>query len=336
MKFFKFLFLSLISLFVLSCGKDDLSLSKEVFVNDIEIVDVEGDFTGKVNDTTSAKVASDKIFCGQGGGKADVVGGKIWCWENLEIPSYSGSKGVEIANGELFIDSECYEKQVSANGGKLSFRIDPSNPSTESWCGRDFNMRAEIRTAPWNIRHPKGTEEWFGWSYTFGDNYKIDNSNQWKFFQVHPGITGEPPQVGLEITHEAQFWDHPAGEIYVTNAGGSLNYSPTGVIPKAGQTINIVVHAIWGDDTNGLLQVWIDGQNVYDKQVSTVLADYPWGGNAKWGIYKWPWAKADAVLKSKEQGIEFLETYMGSLRIVTRKPGDADYMTDAYQLVAPN
>ena len=324
-------------LIFLSCGKDDLGINKTLDNNnDARNLEIQDGFTGKSNDSISSKTGFNKIQCGQGGGKANKTGAKIWCWNDLNIPNYSNKKGVELAGGDLFIDSECYEKQILSSGDMLKFRLDPTNPATQSWCGRDFNMRAEIRTAPWNIRHSKGTEEWFGWSYTFGENYKIDKNNQWKFFQVHPGITGQPPQIGLEITHETQFWDHPGGEIYVTNAGGSLNYSPTGVVPKAGQTINIVVHVVWGDDTNGLLQVWIDDKKVYDKQVSTVLADYPWGGNAKWGIYKWPWAKADAVVKSKEQGIESLETYMGSLRIVTRKPGDSNYKKDAYEIVRPN
>ncbi|MDO6820657.1 PKD domain-containing protein [Zobellia sp. 1_MG-2023] len=304
----------------------------------LTVTDEEGltSITSLSVDVTQPKVEGP-IDCSVGGKTAGETGEKVWCWQNIDIPSYSGRQGIPLANEELYIDSECNENQITKSGSRLRFRLDPTNNvSTGSWCRRDYNMRAEIRTAPWDIRLPKGTEEWFGWSYTFGNNYEIDKNNQWKFFQVHPGVTGLPPQIGLEITHENQFRDHEAGEIYVTNAGGSLNYTPTGVVPRAGQTIDVVVHAIWEDNSKGLLQVWIDGNLVYDKQVSTLIAGYPWGGNAKWGIYKWPWAKANAVAKSKQQGINSMETYMGSLRIVTRKPGDKDYKKDAYSLVAPN
>ena len=275
-----------------------------------------------------------RIDCNDGGGRANAYGQKAWCWNTITIPDYSGGKGVGFGNG-LFIDSECYEKQVTKSGDKIKFKVDPTGPQVGSWCSRQFNLRAEIRTEPWNVRHAKGTEEWFGWSYTFGNDYKIDMNNQWKFFQVHNGVVGKPPQIGLEVIHGNQFRGHDAGEIYVTNASGGEKYTPTGIVPKAGQTIDVVVHAIWSDASNGLLQVSIDGKMVYDKEVATVLPGNPWAGNAKWGIYIWPWSDESRVQKSKNQGIAHLETLMGPLRIITRKPGDPDYGEDAYDLVRP-
>ena len=224
-----------------------------------------------------------------------------------------------FSNKELSIDSECYEKQVTKVGSKLKFRIDPTFPVVESWCQRDFNMRAEIRTAPWDVRHAKGVEEWFGWSYTFGNDYKIDRNNQWLFFQVHPAITGLSPHTELMVIKDGQFRGHEAGEIYIVNRANEKEYHPTGISPKAGETLHIVVHVIWGDDSNGLLQVWINGQSFYNKQVKTVYSNYPWGGNAKWGIYKWPWATKENVQKSLDQGITHLETYMGATAYYNKK-----------------
>jgi hypothetical protein len=83
------------------------------------------------------------------------------------------------------------------------------------------------------------------------------------------------------------------------------------------------------------LQVWINDKKVYDKQVATIYSDYPWGGNAKWGIYKWPWRNAERVQQSLDQGITHLETFMGPLRMITRKPGDVDYLKDSYSEVRP-
>lgn len=276
------------------------------------------------------------LDCGTGGGFALDTGGKVWCWENMPIPEYTNGKGVSFAQGQLHVDSQCYERQVTNSGNRLKFRIEPSRPIGNGSCTEDFNMRAEIRTSPWGIRHNKGTEEWFGWSYTFGNDYIIDKNNQWKFFQVHPGEFGTSPQIGLEVIKQDQFIGHDAGEIYVTNATTSQDYTPTGITPRAGQTIDVVVHAVWDDASNGLLQVWIDGVKVHDRQVSTVFGSYPWAGNAKWGIYKWPWRSAQGVQGSLNQGITHLETYMGTLRMITRKPGDTDYGTDSYILVAPD
>ena len=279
---------------------------------------------------------SGNLNCRTDGGTADDTGHKVWCWNDITIPEFTDKKGVTFNDRQLAIDSECYEQQVSIEGGGLKFRVDPLYPGVGHWCSRNFNMRAEIRTAPWDVRQAKGTEEWFGWSYSFGSDYKIDLNNQWKFFQVHPGIVGESPQIGLEIINENQFKGHEAGEIYVTNATTEEFYVPTGITPRAGDTLNIVVHVVWGDASQGLMQVWINGSNVYDEQVSTIFKDYPWGGNAKWGIYKWPWQHKDAVEKSRQQGITHLETFMGDLRIITRKPGDPDYLNNSFSLVAPD
>lgn len=279
----------------------------------------------------------DRIACGTGGGMAFDTGQKAWCWDDITIPEYTNKKGVALSNNQLYVDSECYEKQVTNVGNRLRFSINPTTPSTDkNWCSRDFNMRAEIRTAPWNIRHPLGTEEWFGWSYTFGKDYVIDKNNQWLFFQVHHGVVGDSPQTELMVIKDGQFKGHDAGEIYVVNNANYPDYHPTGIVPKAGEKLDIVVHAVWGDTSNGLLQVWINGQNIYDEQVATVYATHPWGGNAKWGIYKWPWANESGVQKSLQRGITHLETYMGPLRMITRRPGDVDYLTDSYSLVAPD
>ena len=292
--------------------------------------------TVKITLTGNDDTGGGQIPCSVGGGRADDTGHKVWCWGDISIPDYSGSKGVGFSNKELYVDSECYEKQVTVDGNRLRFRVDPTDPNVGNWCTEDFNMRAEIRTAPWDVRHPGGTEEWFGWSYTFGDGYVIDKNNQWLFFQVHNGVRGLSPHVELMVVKDGQFNGHNAGEIFVVNnATGGSKYNPTGITPRAGIKLDIVVHAIWGEGSKGKFQVWINGNKVHDKQESTIYASEPWAGNAKWGIYKWPWRKEDGVVKSQQQGITHLETYMGTLRMITRRPGDADYGNDAYSLVAP-
>ncbi|WP_289038247.1 PKD domain-containing protein [uncultured Zobellia sp.] len=303
----------------------------------LTVTDAEGltNTTSLGVNVTQSKV-EHPIDCSVGGKTAGETGEKVWCWQNIDIPSYSDGNGIAFSNGELHIDSECYERQVTKSGNRIRFKVDPTVPETKSWCSRDYNLRAEIRTGPWDVRHQSGTEEWFGWSYTFGNNYIIDKDSQWKFFQVHNGVVGKAPQIGLEIIHGGQFIGHEGGEIYVTNAAGGEKFNPTGIVPQAGQTIDVVVHVIWGNSSNGLLEVWIDGKKVYDQRVSTMLSGYPWAGNAKWGIYKWPWANSENVQSSKNQGIGYLETFMGDLRIITRNPGDNNYGVDSYEKVAPN
>ena len=196
-------------------------------------------------------------------------------------------------------------------------------------------MRAEIRTAPWPIKHALGTEEWFGWSYTFGEDYIIDANSEWLFHQVHNGVGGQTPLYELMVAREG-LYDATAGEIIVKNNANTNDRVLTGVIPAAGQTINVVVHVIWDNGSKGLLQVWIDDVMVYDKQIATVRSGWEYGGNAKWGIYKWPWADEAGVNASAIAGVTHLTTSIGTLRIITRRPGDEDYLKDSYSLVAPN
>ena len=275
--------------------------------------------------------------CTTNGGFAGDSGLKTWCWKDIELPDYTGSKGVSFSNKELVIDSECYEQQVTKSGNRLRFRVNPLGPEIGAWCSNNFNMRAEVRTAPWQVRNPLGTEEWFGWRYELGESYVIDQYNQWKFFQIYPGPVGLGAQVSLEVIHKDQFYGHSAGEIYVVNAGGegSKKYSPTGITPQAGEKLDIVIHVIWEYASKGLLQVWINDQVVYDEQIATVTPEAPWGGNAKWGVYKWPWKVEERIQKSLDQGITYLEAYIGPIRMITRKPGDANFGKDAYATVRP-
>ena len=126
-----------------------------------------------------------------------------------------------------------------------------------------------------------------------------------------------------------------AGKILVVNNGNKYDYNDTGITPVAGQKLNIVIHVIWADASTGLLEVWIDDVNVYNKQVSTIDPDYPWGGNAKWGIYHHEWRNGEDVQKTLDQGITHVETFLGPLRVITRYPGDPDYGKDSYELVKP-
>jgi PKD repeat protein len=283
-----------------------------------------------ISDTTPSQ-----IQCIEGGGKANQKGSKIWCWNNTQLPAYNGKTTI-FSNGQLGIDSECNENQITNVGDQLRFYLNPETPDPQGWCNNAFNMRAEIYTAPWRVNNPLGTEEWMGWSYTFGNNYQADNENPWLFFQIHQGVSGSPP-VELAVV-PSRLYGAQNGEVVVINYANRTesDRTRTGVVPQAGTTLDIVVNVVHGLGSNGLLRVWINGNKVYDKQVGTVHSYAPWGGNAKFGIYNWSWRDEAAVQKSLQQGIDYLETFMGPLRMITRYPGDADYGKNSYIEVAPD
>ena len=324
-----------------SCGKDESIGQKDELYGKNEAIEPEENEVLEEEETPvqggDPISQKNEVVCETKGAMGNETGLKVWCWGDVEIPDYSSKVGVPFSNGQLKINSECYEKQVSKEDSRLKFSINPTYPEVGNWCSNAYNMRAEISTEPWKINHPAGTEEWFGWSYSFGDNYIVDTKNPWAFFQVHEGTAGETPLIAMWSVNEGGAGSGNAGEVLVVNNcnDSKSTYYSTGIIPKAGQTLDIVIHVIWGDDNDGLLQVWIDGGKVVDEQERTVRASHPVGGNAKWGIYKWPWRNGDDVQKSRDLGITKLETYMGALRIITRKPEDSEYKKDSYSLVAP-
>ncbi|CAM3399311.1 heparin lyase I family protein [Zobellia roscoffensis] len=331
-----------------SCGKDESIVQKDALYenNEIEkIIKEEVMEEEALSQKEALAIQQEKVeenqknevICETTGGMGYETGLKVWCWGDVEIPDYSSKVGILFSNGELKINSECFEKQVSKEGSLLKFSVNPTYPEVGNWCSNEFNMRAEISTEPWRINHPIGTEEWFGWSYGFGDNYIIDRENPWAFFQVHEGTAGKTPLIALWSVNEGGAGSGNAGEVLVVNNcdDSKSTYYSTGIIPKASQTLDIVMHVIWGDENNGLLQVWIDGAKVVDERKRTVRASNPVGGNAKWGIYKWPWRNDDNVQKSRGLGITKLETFMGPLRIITRMPEDLEYKRDSYALVVP-
>jgi PKD repeat protein len=282
----------------------------------------------------------DRISCDVGGKKADQTGQKIWCWNEQVIPSGFDNGGDDFSNGQLALSVECSVDQIVQDDGLLHFKLNPTAPEPEIWCGNDFNLRSEIRTLPWKVNHPPETEEWFGWTYGFSEDYIVDRLYPWAFFQVHEATLGKDPLLSLWSMHENGPGNPKAGEIYIVNSSSEnqneFEYIPTGVITEAGRQYSIVIHVVWGDNETGLLQVWIDDLEVYNKQVNTIRADNPVGGNAKFGIYKWAWREESKIKESQAQGINSIHTFMGPLRIITRRKSNANYMKNSYQEVAPH
>ncbi len=282
---------------------------------------------------------NDRITCDVGGKNADQSGPKIWCWNQQEVPNGFDNGGDDFSNGQLALSVECSVNQVIQDGDLLHFKLNPTEPEPESWCSNNFNLRSEIRTLPWKVDHPPGTEEWFGWTYGFSEDYIVDRVHPWAFFQVHEATLGNDPLLSLWSMYENGPGDAKAGEIYIVNSASDnpndFKYIPTGAITEAGRQFSFVIHVVWGDSETGLLQVWIDGIQVYSEQINTIRSDHPVGGNAKFGIYKWAWRDEVKIKESQAQGINSIHTFMGPLRIITRRQGDENYMKNSYQEVAP-
>jgi len=210
-------------------------------------------------------------------------------------------------------------KSVFAQDGRLNFALNATKPVPPSDSKHNYNYRSEIRDSPSNVDHPIGTEQWWGFDYKFGDDYKADIM-PWVLWQTHGSFRNpSSPMTSLQIGPENYAGTSSTqGELFVANSAiltGKTNVEPTGIIPIAGQTLKIVVHVVWGDDNTGLYQVWVDGVQVYNKQERTVYVEQPMGGYWKIGIYKWRWQEAKVIKKSI---------------------GNSTYLADEYELVKPN
>lgn len=275
--------------------------------------------------------------CINAGGKANEVGLKTWCWGDVEIPSGAQTGRESFSDSQLALSVECSANQVVQIDDRIKFSLNPISPSPADWCNNNYNLRAEIRTMPWPVANAVGTEEWFGFSYEFDQSYIPDPSGNWLFFQVHEGSIGKNPLISLQVNGVATS-KYDTGEIVVVNAAdedGPLTVQGSDVQPKAGDKLEVVIHVVWGDDNEGLLQVWLNGHKIVDDNTRTVFASTMIGGNAKFGIYKHKWRSETGVQNSATHGISNLTTYMGALKIITRKPGDLDYLEDSFNLVSP-
>lgn len=337
-------FYSLTFLLNNSCTKDADTFRATVADENFEGIIEEGNGGSGSNSGTEEENDDEKNdkegkTCVTDGGKANESGLKTWCWGDVDVPSGASNGRDLFSNGELALSIECSANQVIQEENRLKFVLNPTSPAPASWCKNNYNMRAEIRTMPWEVSHPTGTEEWIGWSYTW-DDYKVDPTSNYSIYQVHDGSVGTNPLVTIQVLTST--FGEPNGTLWFINssqreAGSStpFTYNNLGIVPKQGETIKFVLRIVWGGKGKGLYQLWANDVLVADVSEATVRPSNPVGGNSKFGIYYSNWRSQSNIQASASAGVTKIATSMGALKIVTRKPGDVDYGENAYSLVYP-
>lgn len=317
-------FFSLLFFLFSSCQQDEIfeEISGEEFINgDTGTPHTEEDDEGCIHpDETVPSLDDSKL--------------RTWNWRDLHIPPYSWDEGSSFGDG-LHTDIAYDDQSVKIEGDQLRFRVHPLSPAPPSDASGDFNFRSEIRTAPWRIRHPLGTEQWIGWSYTFGENYVPDHTSPITIFQNHPGISGLSPVFEVTIAKRHNHLQNPGGEVEFVNKGNDDRENYSKFRPMAGDKLKIVVHVVYGIGEDGLLELWLDDELVYSKRVSTVYGNHQYGGNNKWGVYHHTFNGSESsVYSSLDIGAGDVELKMSSLRLLTRTPSDTEYRTNAFEMVS--
>jgi hypothetical protein len=202
-------------------------------------------------------------------------------------------------DGEVFGDSEGDAKWlqsvapsgvlstlVNVNSDALRFTINLADGTSIGAGNNEY--RAEITENPWP--DPKDAssikthrEEWVKWSYTWVDSY-VPPKTPISIYQNHGGSDSNPyPLFQLEQSYEGQLKGAAAGEIQLVNNPAGTRIL-TGIVPSPGQTVAIVLHVVYSESSDGLLELWFNGVKTYSKIQKTMFKG-KWPGNHKWGIY---------------------------------------------------
>ena len=273
--------------------------------------------------------------CITNGGFSGDEGYKQWCWRDLEQEVNSAGTQNNFSNSQLARSAHHDPNGTFVQNGRLYFSLDPL-PIDER---NKLNYRQEIRDTPSDVSHPVGTEQWWGFDYRFADDYIADEL-PWMMWQTHGDFsTPSNPMTAIELAPTNYLGNiNSRGELVVSNSAFSTENPkkiPLGIIPRAGQTLRIVIHIVWGDNNTGLFQIWVDGVLVYDQKERTVYVEQPEGGYWKLGIYKWRWQSNSNINSSAALGISELNTSIGALRVIKKSPANSSYLSNEYNTVRP-
>lgn len=308
------------------------TLTSEIYQGDIEAANrislIEAEIEALKNSSPPDPGPATSIV-----GLIDEPGLQVYYWNDFadDIP-VAGCSKISIVSDELHfgINAMAAVPLLDDSGGLLLDNDGLPLEGIDPDCGPEHGnfaedtltidseiFRAEIRDRRWGVLLPKGSRKVFSWTYTFPPTYTIDKNNQCGIFQ---NFQGDIPVIMLWIVKENQFAGVQAGEIVIVNKANSLKrYTPTGIIPKGGDSIDFEVDIFFDSSIQGRLVVKINSV-VYTIDGPTIMSTFPYGGNSKWGIYKWPWREAINRKLSIDSGAGEMELYMGPLTIETTLP----------------
>ena len=177
------------------------------------------------------------------------------------------------------------EKSIKREGTTAGrFEINKSDPKI--WGGHRTEMSQAQNTAR--------AEGWYGFSQYFPASYTSGSTGevigQWHD-QADDGEHVDRSPSNTLLTSDGRIkwmarWD--ADKIMDSGYSDGLEYIDLGAIPK-NEWIDWVVHIKYSHTNTGILEVWMNGEKVIDRQnMPNSYNDdaYPY---FKFGIYKWNW-----------------------------------------------
>jgi hypothetical protein len=166
-------------------------------------------------------------------------------------------------------------EQVKAGSSALRLEIRSTDPQTSGAIRSEITLDSD----------PLNQDRWYGFSMYLKD--WVDDDAGEHVFQWHPDNSTGSASMSL-LTAGGRF-------TFATNNNGTTSnneYTDIGPV-LSNQWVDFVIHIRWATDTTGLLQVWMNGNQVINKSnvKTAALASY-----FKLGINKFGWGtQASAV-----------------------------------------
>jgi hypothetical protein len=209
----------------------------------------------------------------------------------------------------------------------MHFRMIPT-PFDDWPSSTEPTHRNELTPWGWDKYPDLSEERWYGFSVMFPNDFvfapdDIANSIRFLFAQWQHGTAGSP-SVSIEVIGD-KFRLELNGGTAPDDIHG-IDSPLIGTIER-GRWIDFVLRVFW-DQSDGLVEVWIDGVKVYEKyNIQTIYYNKDNGGKLKVGVYYWRWKSQSDVQASLDAGITNRELYYDEIR---------EYFgTNGYDIVKP-
>lgn len=208
----------------------------------------------------------------------------------FEGATFSGTNPVKVDIGQPFSNQQhCCTYSITkapiARTGNTAVRYEvrQAEPKTSG------SKRSEL-TGP---GFGGNLEQWIGLSVYPPSNDGYSNLKQdQSVIQFHQNQDNGIPPAALWISSGNWLLQHTntgsPGAPPATGKAGNAYEKIAPVLPD--QWNDIVIHIKWSANTDGFVQVWLNGKLTTD--VKNIITGYATGNYMKLGLYEWPWENA--------------------------------------------
>lgn len=210
--------------------------------------------------------------------------------ETFENPDLDNNPGLSDFYLEHAVDHSFQLENNITRAGNAAGHFEIRKEDPKIWGGNRTEMSEGQKSTT-------QSETWYGFSQFFPDSYISDSTGevigQWHVQADAGETTNRSPSNALLASNGRLKWmaRWDADRIMTDGFSDGLIYIDLGEIPK-NRWIDWVVHIKYSHTNTGILEVWMDGVKVINRQnMPNTYNDekYPY---MKFGVYKWEWGSS--------------------------------------------